>query len=737
MSQVARRNIRLRELSTRVVEPIFEGFKPSGSKDPHVPGIVLENRFGRARQRISEALVSRGTPEVRDDLKRRIEDLARRWAEENFDDGFVEVEKFEIEAARERERILAERSGRPEEILAVEERAHRRWIDETYGSIELRGLQLSERVYQSLEVAYVPLHVEDPSGEVFRGPEGIEIPFPFRPRMPVPKALAEHRHLLIVGAPGSGKSTLVAYLAASAADGILSRDFGWPEDPLPFVVPVRSLSRGELDAEAIAEVNDCRPELVESAIQRGRALVLVDGLDEAATEKVRGLQEACVRIVSEKPGNLVVVTTRPAAKPEEEPAGFVVTELVPMTRDEVDDFVGKWCLAAEISIHKERHLAEEKACRAAGDLKARLRSSRSIERLAETPLMCTIICVVHRFLGQKIPERRVALYEACTNVLLYEWDRAKFPDGAKIGQLDAPAKRSLLGCLALHMHQKKVSEIPADEVIEQFGRRLPALDRPAGEAEQILAEIRDRSGLLVEKRPGAFAFSHLMFQEYLTAAECVGRGAVDQLVQRHEDPWWHEVIVLAAGFPGFPAGQLVRKLLAADGKEVSAGTLLAGQCVETAIELEAGVRRRVEKRLSKLIPPKTNMDVGRLANLGQLSGPALVRALEDAEPAQKIMMALILSHTTFEPAIEKLFKLTEDPTPVDLSMGFKTEAQSLGSWILLILLEMASRSEIAFATVRNSMQGPELMRELRAIADSPSEHGSTMIAKKLLESQST
>ncbi len=732
-SDLRRQKDLLTELSKQVVVPVFEDLKPPAPKDPSIPGIVLENRFGRAQRRISEALVSRGTDVVPGELKRRIEILARHWAEEDFDDGFVEVEEFEIDAAQERERILAERSGSPEEILAVEEKAHRRWIIETYGSIELRGLQLSERVYQRLESAYVPLHVEDPSGELFRGPEGMRIPF--RLRVQVPKALAANRHLVVVGAPGSGKSTLVAYLAAAAAQGDMSRDFGWPEAPVPWVVPVRSLSRYRLDAETIAGVNNCSPKLVKSTIQQGRAVVLVDGLDEAEAENAMRLQEACAQLVSEKPDNLVVVTTRPSAKPEEL-AGFAATNLVPMTRDEVGEFVDKWCLAAEISIQKERHLAEDKARRAAEDLKSRLHSSRSIERLAETPLLATIICVVHRFLGQQIPERRVALYEACTNVLLYEWDRAKFPDGAKIGELDASAKRSLLGCLAFHMHEKKISEIPADEVVEQFSSRLPALNRPPAEAEQILVEIRDRSGLLVEQRPGTFAFSHLMFQEYLTAAECVSRGAVDEIVRQYEDPWWHEVIVLTAGFPGFSVGQMVKKLLSADGTKISTGTLLAAQCVEIAVELEAGVRKRVEKRLSKLVPPKTGRDTRSLIKLGQLPGPALLRALDDAEPNQKVLMAFILSQTTFEPAVEKLVRMTKDPTRVDPSrtFGYRTVAQPIGDWILLILLEMGSRSDIAFEALSACKRDPELLGKLRLVADSSSKHLSTVTAKRVLES---
>jgi hypothetical protein len=58
--------------------------------------------------------------------------------------------------------------------------------------------------------------------------------------------------------------------------------------------------------------------------------------------------------------------------------------------------------------------------------------------------LVTILCVVHRFLGHRIPEHRVTLYEKCADALLYEWDRSKFGYAALVGELDALAKRKLL-----------------------------------------------------------------------------------------------------------------------------------------------------------------------------------------------------------------------------------------------------------------------------------------------------
>ena len=81
-------------------------------------------------------------------------------------------------------------------------------------------------------------------------------------------------------------------------------------------------------------------------------------------------------------------------------------------------------------------------------------------------------------------------------------------EGAAIGLLNAPAKSRLLRGIARKVHEQHLAEIPEKEVVKHFARVLPALGRPPGDARKIVEEIRDRSGVLVEKRPGYFGFSH-------------------------------------------------------------------------------------------------------------------------------------------------------------------------------------------------------------------------------------
>ncbi len=685
-----------------------------------VRDVVRKNRRERARRRLFDALESRGPYPVPETRRVELQALAERWARKGFEDAFSDADDFEESCADERAVLDAEERGDAEERFAAAERAYLREIEKKYGRLEIRGLQLSERVHQDLEIAYVPLHVEAPlelmpviapknraAAKKGKGAKAVVdadavaqmIRAMERPRLSITSALEKHARLFLVGEPGSGKSTLLHYLATRAARGALAADAGWSTSPVPFVVPARSLPVTTVTLESFASIAGVEVWFMEEALRSARALLLIDGLDEAQPAMVPQLLDVVVELMNRYPNARALVTTRPAGVLGEDrpvPAGFVRMRLMPMTRDEVGQFIHKWCLAAELSLSKTRVQAEADAHAGAEDLKARMRASRAIEKLAQTPLLCSVVCVVHRFMGHKIPERRVALYEAITNVLLYEWDRAKFSQGAATGQLDAHAKRALLARLAFSMHEARVAELPAKAVAKCFAEKLPDLGRSAGEAEQIVAEIRDRDGVLVERAPGLFAFSHLTFQEYFTALEMVNARDYESLVRRYEDSWWREVIVLSAGFPGADSARIVRQLLSADGEAVAEATMLAAQCAETAVELPVSLRKEIEVRVARLIPPKSKDEAFRLLSLGEIAGPTLLRALMTADANGRAAVLTVLRNMDYEPSIGVIRNLMRDVSKVTKPIEDMGTSPFVYVEATFALYFMAKRLESAF-----------------------------------------
>jgi hypothetical protein len=268
----------------------------------------------------------------------------------------------------------------------------------------------------------------------------------------------------------------------------------------------------------------------------------------------------------------------------------------------------------------------------------------------------------------------VTLYEKCTDALLYEWDRAKFPKDAAVGNLDANQKRALLRGVAAALHEKHEAQMPESDVVRHFAELLPEMGQPQKDALRIVREIRDRSGLLVERRPGIFGFSHLTFQEYLTALEYAPRS--EELLGRLDDPWWHEVIALSTGIPGSDPTRIINAFLS---KNSVKATIMAAKCMETAISVPLDLRQTVEWDLERMLPGALHARLG-LPEIGLTMAPILARSLSSFDARELGYAIDFFEDFVYEPVISDLleltsdtrataFKIDSDRTPYDLKVG--------------------------------------------------------------------
>jgi hypothetical protein len=710
------------------LEPLFEKLsEPDFRRD--LPASVLANRRRRALERLVDAFVSRGSAQVPDHLEREVRQLVREWAGRGFDDGFDRVEDFEIQRARERDLVLALQSGDPRQVRRAHERRICDRVIRDYGTIELRGLQTAHRVLLDLDKVYVPLHLEkaavegptpkrtaehgSPASQRSLG-EASLLASLLTQRLTVREVLAERPRVLIVGAPGSGKTTLIGYLAVKLAAGDGATELGLPGRRVPLVLVVRALARPALSVAEISAYLDADAPTLAAALEEGRAVVFLDGVDEAPPAQREKLVDSLDALAERFPQVPIVVTSRPAGSPgevERELSFLEPYRLADLSEEDVSLFVDRWCLAAETSVRTDLSEAKKAAEKAAEDLKRSIARSRPVQRIAANPLLASVLCTVHRFLGQRIPEHRVTLYEKCTDALLYEWDRAKFPEGSAIGRLDAPAKRRLLMGVARRLHERHEAELSEIEVVDEFALALPELGDSTTDPRELAAEIRDRSGLLVERRPGHFAFSHLTFQEYLVALDVVRSGEIEHLAESSSDPWWHEVITLTAGMPGANATALIRGLLARNEE----GVFLAAGCLETAVDLSPRVRREVEQRLARLVPPTSMQASYRLAELGSVAAPVLAERLQSTSQwsgAEVRHTLAALRSIGYEPAIPTIARLTADSRPLGGESPW-----TVGEYATVILAFTAVTSSTAKRALRRALEEsaprPEFLRVMR------------------------
>ncbi|MEU6481107.1 NACHT domain-containing protein [Streptomyces sp. NPDC047017] len=524
---------------------------------------------------------------------------------------------------------LITRVPRPDARDTAFERRYLPYLARQHDHLTIYGIDLRDSPDRwPLEVAYLSL-------EATGAPDGTAEPAPDQhpgapARLPAEEALLADSRVLLRGDAGSGKTTLVQWLAVTAArDG----------DRVPYVLPLRTLVRtGPLPAPAdFLKAVGCPlspPEgWADRVLAAGRGLVLVDGLDEIpAAERHRTRDWLCA-LLRAYPGNRWLVTSRPTAVRADWLAqeDFRELSLAPMRPSEATTFVRRWHQAARAPEYE-------------GPLLEALRTKRDLARLATNPLLCGLICALHRERRGYLPTGRKELYDAALAMLLTRRDRERGTTDVDDVEIGEEAALELLQRLAYALVLSGRTEMDTETAEGIVERCLPSVALPAGPgaAAAVLHTLLLRSGLLRRPAEGTVDFVHRTFQDYLGARYAVEEGHLDVLTSHAEDAQWEDVIRMAVAHARpRERAWVLRRLLARDTPRL---TLLALACLEHAAALEPGVRAEVEARAAALIPPRTAQDARALVEAGPLvlellPGP---EGLSDAEALGVTVTASVL-----------------------------------------------------------------------------------------------
>ncbi|MGF6944338.1 hypothetical protein BKA18_004191 [Streptomyces auratus] len=540
------------------------------------------------------------------------------------------------------------------------------YIARKHGRLTIYGIDLArspdrwplDAAYMSLEATAAPAR-EVTAGapwDAEGGPRtGPAVPLP----VPADQALAGRNRVLLRGVAGSGKSTLVQWLAVSCTKAPGETTLPHLYGRIPFVLPLRTLTRegaplptpDRFLASVGCPVSGSQPEgWADRVLASGRALLLIDGLDEIP-ERERELTRRWLRdLLDAFPDNLWMLTSRPSAVRDDWLAadGFGELTLSPMNRTEVAAFIGRWHAAARCDADDPERLdAYEQS------LLAAVHTKQDLARLATNPLMCGLICALHRDRRGYLPTGRKELYDAALGMLLSRRDRER-DMGAPTGiELSDEPQIQLLQRLAYWLIRNGRTELDRDRAERIIGEALPAVPAAAeqGDAATVFRHLLLRSGLLREPTPGSVDFVHRTFQDYLGAKAAVEDGDFGLLVAHAEDSQWEDVIRMAVAHARpRERAEILRELVAqGDGLADEAARLrihlLAMACLEHAAELDPRVRAEVHQRARAILPPRTREESQLLAAVGPLvlellPGP---EGLEDDEAQGVVATAALLA----------------------------------------------------------------------------------------------
>ncbi|WP_406353074.1 NACHT domain-containing protein [Streptomyces sp. NBC_00658] len=510
---------------------------------------------------------------------------------------------------------------------------YRGYLEQRYGQLSVIGLHLSrpERACWPLDAAYLSLELAVPVLGVgptdSRGEAGAGVEVRVER---AEQALSGQQRTLVRGLAGSGKTTLLHWLAVSTARRTLPPELAHLEGRVPFVLPLRTLvRRGELPdpQEYLAAVGCPRHGSqpvgwADRVLLDGRALLLIDGLDEVPQAQRVKTREWLRDLLAAYPEAAYLVTTRPSAVPKGWLADSGFTELTvrPMSTRDVAVFVTRWhtAAAADVGTAQERaHLATLEEA-----LKDAVRFQRDLARLTTTPLLCALVCALHRDRRGHLPQGRMELYEAALSMLLHRRDRERDIEAPEGLVLSEHQSVQLLQRLAYWLIRNGLTELNYDMARALIRDALPAMSRIAqhADADTVLTHLLARSGLLRQPTVETVDFVHRTFQDYLGAKAAIEARDIPFLVRHAHDDQWEDVLRMAVAHarPHERADLLHRVITHGDStpRHRTRLHLLATACLEHATELDPAIREEVQRRTAALLPPRSIDEARALAAVG-------------------------------------------------------------------------------------------------------------------------
>ena len=394
-------------------------------------------------------------------------------------------------------------------------------------------------------------------------------------RMPLASWVVRGKKNLLFGEPGAGKSTFLRVLALDLLqDAPLLADTAkrWGDHIpiwIPFALWTKVIGSSAIADRSIAAIvtsflkswdSAHLASLATEALNDGRALLLLDGLDEHSSNEAATIALNHLNAFLGTHDIPVIATTRPHGFDylEMNREGWQDAKIAGLSTQQQQAVVRLWFEATtkrttpslqrtEFVAHVERqsdHFFEE------------LSRSRDLRHLAENPLLlCLLISLQTKNI--RLPVRRFDVYAALTDHLIATHPAARRVAAGAVSDQELPHDdmKKMLAYLAATLHNchlegfiseaDAVATVQACAIDDEQGFGAP-VHEAAKMAKALIVRATHDLGILVRRSHDDIGFFHRAIQEYLVSFHLSRLTLSDQcqvVEDRCNNPLWREVIL--------------------------------------------------------------------------------------------------------------------------------------------------------------------------------------------------
>ena len=352
---------------------------------------------------------------------------------------------------------------------------------------------------------------------------------------------SEQKKTLILGDPGAGKSSLLRMIAATTL--IKNADFSEIEAPVfPIYIELRRYAESIIRQGPLKPLEyfslslfDRAEDLSEIAnlAKMGKAVFLYDALDEVPSDLHKiildqvnsnsAIYSKCPTIMSSRIGEKV------------QPKNYQIYEIIDFTNRDRDAFIHKWFNLIGIP---ER----------AANLIAAVNKTPAIREITTNPLLLSLICTLYKN-DHDLPSQRSEIFERCIQILIREWDTDRdFRRRSKFLNLTDEKRIHIISEIAYYYLSQSKRYFSEDDLNRFLDGVIDDYELEEGCNKALINEICSHYGIIVPAGYANLGFSHLSFQEYLTARYIVKSDQFDTLLSRYsENKRWLETVLFASG----------------------------------------------------------------------------------------------------------------------------------------------------------------------------------------------